>query len=102
MLEVINRRRIVLALPGFAARIMAGVLDMVQFVSGGLIANGILTRDQMRSLSRDNVVSEAAAGFAELGIRPVTMESVLPEYLWRFRPSGQYDEIKRSARQLRG
>jgi hypothetical protein len=29
------------------------------------------------------------------------MGSVLPEYLWRFRPSGQYDEIKQSAKNLR-
>jgi NADH dehydrogenase len=101
MLGVINRRRVVLVLPGFAARIMAGVLDMVQFVSGGLIANGILTRDQLRSLGSDNVVAEGSDGFAELGIRPVTMLSVLPDYLWRFRPSGQYDAITRSAKQLR-
>jgi NADH dehydrogenase len=29
------------------------------------------------------------------------MEAVLPEYLWRFRPSGQFDAIKDSARNLR-
>jgi NADH dehydrogenase len=29
------------------------------------------------------------------------MEAVLPDYLWRFRPSGQYDAIKQSARNLR-
>ena len=36
-----------------------------------------------------------------LGIKPAAMESILPEYLWRFRPSGQYDAIKESARNLR-
>lgn len=102
MLAAIHRRRIVLALPGFAARIMAGVLDLVQMLSGGLIVNSVLTRDQMRSLRRDNVVGDGARGFAELGIRPATMHSVLPDYLWRFRPSGQYDAITRSARRLRG
>ena len=29
------------------------------------------------------------------------MESVLPDYLWRFRPSGQYEALKESARNLR-
>jgi NADH dehydrogenase len=29
------------------------------------------------------------------------MEAVLPDYLWRFRPSGQYDAIKDSAQNLR-
>jgi len=38
---------------------------------------------------------------ADLGITPVAMEAVLEEYLWRFRPSGQYAEIKESAKNLR-
>jgi NADH dehydrogenase len=29
------------------------------------------------------------------------MGAVLPDYLWRFRPSGQYAAIKASARNLR-
>jgi NADH dehydrogenase len=29
------------------------------------------------------------------------MEAVLPDYLWRFRPSGQYDAIKDSAKNLK-
>ena len=29
------------------------------------------------------------------------MEAVLPDYLWRFRPSGQYDAIKDSAAKLK-
>jgi hypothetical protein len=46
-------------------------------------------------------VSADAKGFAELGIKPVSMTSILPDYLWRFRPSGQYDAIKESAQNLR-
>ena len=38
---------------------------------------------------------------ADLGIQPTAMEAVLPEYLWRFRPSGQYAAIKDSAKNLR-
>jgi NADH dehydrogenase len=29
------------------------------------------------------------------------MEAVLPDYLWRFRPSGQYAAIKNSASNLK-
>ncbi|SFU16795.1 complex I NDUFA9 subunit family protein [Sedimentitalea nanhaiensis] len=101
MLGVIHRRRLVLNLPRFVARVMAFGFDLMQTVTGGLITNGVLTRDQLRNLARNNVVSEGAQGFAELGIAPVAMESVLPDYLWRFRPSGQYDAIKESARNLR-
>lgn len=101
MLEVINRRRLVVNLPFWLARIMAFGFDMMQAVTFGLIKNGILTRDQLRGLAVDNVVSENAKGLADLGITPKSMESILPDYLWRFRPSGQYDEIKQSARNIR-
>jgi NADH dehydrogenase len=40
-------------------------------------------------------------GLSDLGIAAVAYEAVLPDYLWRFRPSGQYDAIKESARNLR-
>ncbi|UWQ91500.1 complex I NDUFA9 subunit family protein [Aliisedimentitalea scapharcae] len=100
MLDVIHRRRLVLPMPGFVARLLAGSLDIVQFVSFQLISNNILTRDQVRSLKTDNVVAEDANSFAELGIKPVTLASVLPDYLWKFRPSGQYDAIKDSAKNL--
>lgn len=101
MLEVIRRRRLVLNMPGLVARVMAFGFDMAQAVTGGLFTNTLLTRDQLKSLSVDNVVSEGASGFADLGIAPVAMESVLPDYLWRFRPSGQYSDIKNSARKLK-
>lgn len=101
MLEVIHRRRLVISMPTFIARIMAFGFDMVQAVSLGLVANGVLTRDQLRNLRHDNVVSDTARGFADLGISPATLGSVLPDYLWKFRPSGQYDAIKNSARNLR-
>ena len=101
MLGVIHRRRLILNMPMWIARIMAFGFDMLQAVTFGLISNGMLTRDQVKNLSKDNVVAEDAKGFADLGIRPVAMASVLPDYLWRFRPSGQYDAIKESAQNLR-
>ena len=101
MLDVIHRRRMIVNIPFFAARIMAFGFDMLQAVTAGLIQNGMITRDQVRNLANDNVVSEGDKVFADLGIEPTSMASVLPEYLWRFRPSGQYDAIKRSAKNLR-
>ena len=56
MLGVIGRRALILAVPFFAARIMAFGLDMVQILTLGLIQNTQITRDQVRQLSRDNVV----------------------------------------------
>jgi len=101
MLDVIHRRRLIINLPGFVAWLMAFSFDMLQKLSLGLFTNSLLTRDQLKNLANDNVVSDGAKGFADLGIEPVSMEAVLPEYLWRFRPSGQFDAIKDSARNLR-
>ena len=101
MLKVIHRRRLVLNMPWFLAKIVAFGFDMVQTATFGLFTNKMLTRDQVKNLRKDNVVAEDARGFAELGITPTAMDAVLPDYLWRFRPSGQYDAIKASARNLR-
>ncbi|MCO8143664.1 complex I NDUFA9 subunit family protein [Rhodovulum tesquicola] len=91
MLEVIGRpNRIVLNLPLFASAAMGTAFDLLQRLSLGLFTNSILTRDQVTNLALDNVVAEGMPGFAELGIAPVSMESVLPEYLWRYRTSGQF------------
>jgi NADH dehydrogenase len=80
---------------------MGGVLDFAQIATAGLFQNGVLTRDQVRNLAVDNVVSGQHPGFAELGIEPTAMEAILPTYLWRFRPGGQYAEIKESAQNLK-
>ncbi len=100
MLGIIRRRRLILNLPFPIARVMALGFDVANAASFGLIPAQI-TRDQVRNLARDNVVADDAKGFANLGIQATSLEAVLPEYLWRFRPSGQYDAIKESARNLR-
>lgn len=101
MLKVVHRRRLILNVPFWIARLMGFGFDMVQAVLMGLIENKVLTRDQVRLLRKDNVVSEGAKGFADFGITPTNMGAILPDYLWRFRPSGQYDAIKDSAKNLR-
>ncbi len=101
MLAVIQRRRLVLNVPFFVARIMATLLDFGSVATGGLIKNGLLTRDQVTSLGSDNVVGAGARTLADLGITATPMEAVIPEYLWRYRPSGQYAAIKDSAKNLK-
>ncbi len=101
MLAVIRRRRLILGVPFPIAGLMGFVLDMAQAVTLGLFHNGILTRDQVRNLKRDNVVTGTTRTFADLGIEPTALDSVLSSYLWRFRPTGQYDDITDSAKNLR-
>jgi uncharacterized protein YbjT (DUF2867 family) len=101
MLAVIQRRRAVVNVPFWVANIMGFAFDALQAVTLGLIENKMITRDQVRNLRRDNVVADGAKGLADLGIQPTAMEAVLPDYLWRFRPSGQFAAIKDSAKNLK-
>jgi NADH dehydrogenase len=100
MLQVIQRRRLIINIPFPVARLMGFGFDMLNKITLGLVPAQI-TRDQVRNLARDNVVTEGAKGFADLGIEPVSLEAVLPDYLWPYRPSGQYAAIKASAKNLR-
>jgi uncharacterized protein YbjT (DUF2867 family) len=87
ILEITDRRRMLVSLPFGLARIQAMFL---QFAPGALK----LTPDQVELLRSDNVVSDAAkaAGLTleGLGITPDSLEAIGPQYLWRFRPSGQF------------
>lgn len=101
MLTVIRKRRGVLSLPGFVASKMAWGFDMMQTLTAGLVPNTLLTRDQLKNLGTDNVVSAGAKGLADLGISPVSYMAVLPDYLWRFRADGQYAVLKDSGKNLK-
>lgn len=102
MLREIRRRRLLIALPFFAARIMAWALDLAGAVGGIVgVPNSLLTRDQVRLLAHDNVAAEGAKGLADLGIAPTAAEGVIGEYLYAYRPYGQYDAITESAANLK-
>jgi NADH dehydrogenase len=80
VLEETERRRPMIAVPMCLARLQAAVLERVP--------GKPLTRDQLRMLERDNVVSTGAAGLEALGIVPTPMELVVPAYLRRYRLGG--------------
>ena len=101
MLKIIRRRRLIINTPRFIAKLMAFGLSTLQILTLGLFKNSIITKDQIENLGIDNIVSEQANGFKKLSIDPLDMGSILPEYLWRYRPSGQYDAIKDSAKNLK-
>lgn len=100
MLEAVQRRRAVVNIPFWAARIMAGAFAAGSALTGGLLKAPI-TPDQVRSLRNDSVVPDGARTLSDLGIDATPIGAVIPEYLWRFRPSGQYAAIKNSAKNLR-
>jgi NADH dehydrogenase len=87
ILKITDRKRLLVGLPFGLARLQAIFL---QFAPGALK----LTPDQVELLRSDNVVSEAAkaAGLTleGLGVTPDSLEAIAPQYLWRFRPAGQF------------
>ncbi len=102
MLGVIERRRLVVAVPIPLARLKGRALDFVQRASLGLFTNTVITADQVRLLEHDNVVSKGARGLAELGIAATPMGVVLETYLYAYRPHGQYRTTAAAAQELRG
>lgn len=101
MLKEIRRKRVLVNVPFRIAAVMGSALDLLQTVTFGLFRNTLLTRDQVRNLQKDNLVSPDAKGFADLGIVPVSMDAILPGYLWAHRPGGQYQAMKEAASHLR-
>jgi NADH dehydrogenase len=85
MLRVTRRRRLILNIPFFIARIDAWFLQM--------LPNPLLTVDQVKLLEHDNVVAEGAATLADLGIQPTAAEGVIEGYLYAYRPQGQYTQL---------
>ncbi len=88
-----NRRRMYLPLPFWAAKLMA--------VLSWPLPNGMrpLTVDQVRLLENDNVVSPQALQdgrtIQALGIdTPHTVTAIVPTYLERFRPRGQFSHYR--------
>jgi uncharacterized protein YbjT (DUF2867 family) len=86
IMELVNRhtlrRRPLVPVPFGLASFQAALL--------GLLPRPLITRDQVRLMRVDNVVSGTAPGFAELGIQPIGPEAVLPRYLDRFRSGGRF------------
>lgn len=101
VLEATGRRRAVIGLPHWLAGAMGAVLDAGQAMTGGLVTNRILTQDQARTLRLPNCVGTGVRTLADLGITPTATSAVITEYLWRFRPSGQFEAITDSAKNLR-
>lgn len=82
ILRETGRRRALIPLPFGLASFQAAFLQ--------LLPKPILTMDQVKLLKKDNVVAPTAAGLADLGITPTSVEAVVPSYLWRYRAKGEY------------
>jgi uncharacterized protein YbjT (DUF2867 family) len=86
VLATTGRRRLLVPLPFPLAAFQATFLQ--------LLPKPPLTPDQVKLLRVDNVISTDAERegrtLPALGIDPATIEAVVPNYLWRFRKTGQF------------
>ena len=88
LLKMIARKRTLVSIPWSAAEMLGSAMSMVPLIEPAL------TRDQVIMLKSDNVVSDDAEKnghtLGGMGIEATTMEAILPTYLVRFRPAGQF------------
>ncbi|MBI1776077.1 MAG: complex I NDUFA9 subunit family protein [Proteobacteria bacterium] len=89
ILAEIGRKRLLAPVPFWLARLEAAFLEVLPVPP--------LTRDQVRLLERDNVVSPGAIGFEAFQIQPTAAEVILPTYLRRFRATRRLDPSGRPA-----
>ncbi|MDY8108436.1 complex I NDUFA9 subunit family protein [Fulvimarina sp. 2208YS6-2-32] len=93
MLRIIARKRRFVTIPFPLAATMAKYMEY--------LPGAPMTVDQVKQLQNDNVVSDAAIAegrtLEAFGIRPRTLDTILPTYLVRFRPQGQFTKPQRHA-----
>jgi uncharacterized protein YbjT (DUF2867 family) len=94
ILATTGRRRLLVPLPFLVAKLQAFGFELISKVPLPSLSRPLLTRNQVDMLRYDNVVSEEARRDGRtlegLGITPHPVDEIVPAYLWRFRPYGQF------------
>ena len=84
LLVHLNRKRFILKIPLFLAKIVALVNDFLRLITGNIFP-AFLTVAQVNSFQFDNICGSGVEKFEDLGIEPKGLDIVLPTYLTRFR-----------------
>ncbi|MGB7285858.1 MAG: complex I NDUFA9 subunit family protein [Salaquimonas sp.] len=86
MQKITYQKRGYISLPWFLAKTMGKLT--------GWLPGAPVTLDQVKMLEKDTIVSDEAIRqkrtLEGMGINPSNMETILPSYLVRFRPQGQF------------
>ncbi len=77
LLKTINRKKFLIYIPKTMAVLMAKFFQV--------LPNPLLTEDQIQLLKNNNIVLNDNYTFKYLGINPVSLELILPDYLKRFK-----------------
>ena len=82
LLKEIRKKRLLLNIPFPVAKILARFAE--------LLPKPLLTRDSVELLRYRNCPTGKYPGLKELNIKPTSIESVLPQIVWRYRQGGQF------------
>ncbi|MEO0818126.1 MAG: complex I NDUFA9 subunit family protein [Pseudomonadota bacterium] len=97
--ETIDRKRLKAPLPFFLAKpmgLMAGAIWRIPFLPlHTVLGPPPITGGQVDMLRSDNVVADGALTLSDLGVTELeSVESIVPTYLWRFRPYGEFHQAE--------
>jgi uncharacterized protein YbjT (DUF2867 family) len=77
ILKVLGRKRFLIKLPNFVAKIMALIFE--------LMPTPMLTIDQLKLLKTDNITKKKVNSFFHLQIQPYKIEEIVPKYLQMYK-----------------
>jgi NADH dehydrogenase len=104
LLAETRRRALLVTLPWGVASLQAALLEIPEKIVSGvlpfllpLLPAPLLTRDQVRLLKHDNVVSPNALTLSDLGIAPTAVEAVLPGYMEPYSRGGWFGRRRMEA-----
>ena len=92
MLTFIYRKRLILNLPFWVAKFMCPIIFILYKLSFNKIPL-LITEDSIKQLKNDNIVSKKFLGFEDFGIKPKSMDLILPSYLKHYRPRGNFSDL---------
>ena len=88
ILKTVNKKRFVINMPMPIAKIQSSILSLLPIPP-------ILTNDQCVILSEaDNIVSNNHLNLDDLNIKPSDVETMMKNWLWRFREGGEFAKVK--------
>ena len=92
MLAFIYRKRLIINLPFWLAKLMCPLVFIVNKLSFNKIPL-LITEDSIRQLQNDNIVAKKFPGLDEFGIKPKSIDLILPSYLKHYRPKGNFSDL---------
>ncbi|AGF73922.1 NADH-ubiquinone oxidoreductase [Bartonella australis AUST/NH1] len=93
VLKIIHREKIIVHMPLFMGLFIGNLFRAIGKLP---MLPTLITANQIRFLQADNIVSQEAiknrCTLEGVGITPRAMTVIVPSYLWRFRPHGQFSQ----------